>query len=194
MKVKVSEKMPRGRPKGIRCKWKGKKLPWKPQKRQEKYFTAKMKKWADVYMETNSQTEASIQAYDLDKNSSAARKYASALGTNNKRHPLIIQYMKEVAEIATDSIVHLAQFAENERVKLSASQDILDRLGYKAADKLEIDDKRELSEVDNAAILKVQQVLSGTKIQDAEIIEPDEQPDPLAGDSTPLEPLAGSKD
>lgn len=165
-----------GRPRGIPCAWKGKKLPWIPKKpkAKPKVFTAKMKVWADVYMKTKSQSEASIQAYDLDRNLPAHKKYASVLGTKNKNHPLIIEYMEDVATIASETIVNLARFAENERVKLSASQDILDRLGYKAPERLEIDDRRELSDIDTEAIKQVQAVLSGIPIEepkDAEIIQ-----------------------
>lgn len=174
-----------GRPRGIPCKWKGKKLPWKipktgkKRKPAKKIFTAKMKVWADAYMKTKSQSEASIQAYDLDRNIPAHRKYASVLGCKNKNHPLIIEYMEDVATIASKTIVNLARFAENERVKLSASQDILDRLGYKAPERLEIDDRRELSDIDTEAIKKVQAVLSGLPTEEpkeAEVIQ-NEQPE-----------------
>lgn len=172
-----------GRPKGIPCKWKGKRLPWKPRARKPgtKIFTDKMKKWADTYMETGSLIDASIVAYDLD-NTPAHRKYASVLSSTNKKHPLIVRYMEDVATIASNSIMHLAQAAENERVKLSASQDILDRLGYKAPEKIEIDDRRELSEDDRAAIDKVQSILSGSTVVVPKLADiEDEQPDTLGG-------------
>lgn len=179
--VKVKEHKG-GRPRGIPCSWKGKKLPWipkKPKNPKKKVFTAKMKQWADVYMKTKSQSEASMIAYDLDRNLPEHKKYAAVLGSTNKRHPLIIEYMEDVATIATDTIVTLARYAENERVKLSASQDILDRLGYKAPERLEIDDRRELSDIDTEAIKKVQAVLSGLpEPKEAEVIQ-NEQPETL---------------
>lgn len=175
MKVKVRN--PKGgRPKGIPCKWKGKKPPWKPKKVPPKMFTDKMKKWADNYMENTNGTNSAIIAYELNSDSPADKKYAALLGWKNKKHPLVQEYMRSVTEVATSTIVHLAQYSENDRVRLSASQDILDRLGYKPVEKLEIDDRRELSDIDKEAIKRVQEVLTGVIINEAEI---DEQPNPI---------------
>lgn len=171
----------RGRPKGIPCKWKGMRRPkhWTQDYRKVeiggKYYimTEKMKKFAETYMETGKKMESALVAYP-----GVSNPMASVLANRNLKHPLVQQYMKECIDIASDTIVNLARNAEKEETRLKASQDILDRLGFKAPDRLEIDDKRELSDIDREAMLKVQSVLAGSveeavkknEVKEAEIV------------------------
>ncbi len=159
-----------GRPKGIPCKWKGKKRPGgvKPHKEKKPIFTNKQKAWADRYMETGNaqQSAADVYGISMDRSNQAARNYAAAIGSKNKNNPTIQKYMEGSVELATKTITFLAVNADNERVRLSAAQDILDRLGFKAPDKVEIDDKRTLNQEDYAAIQRVQSILSGVKIEE----------------------------
>jgi len=171
-----------GRPKGTPCPWKGQKRP----KMRERHdivkvdgrgyiFTEKMRKFADIYMETGNKIQAATEAYDC-----GSKAMAYVLANRNLKHPLVQEHLKTCMDIATGTIVGLAQHGEKEEVRLRASQDILDRLGYKAPERLEIDDKRELSDIDREAMAKVQDILQGAviesskkvaKIQEAVIVE-----------------------
>ncbi len=155
-----------GRPKGTPCQWKGQRRP-----RRERFdivkvdgkgyiFTEKMRKFADIYMETGNKIQAAKEAYDCGSNS-----MAYVLANRNLKHPLVQEHLQKSIDLATDTIVGLAKNGEKEEVRLRASQDILDRLGYKAPDRLEIDDKRELSDIDREAMAKVQSILQGAVIE-----------------------------
>ncbi|MBK9482669.1 MAG: hypothetical protein IPO02_11975 [Bacteroidetes bacterium] len=74
--------------------------------------------------------------------------------------------MEGSVELASKTITFLAVNADNERVRLSAAQDILDRLGFKAPEKVEIDDRRKLNDDDYEAIRRVQSILSGVTIEE----------------------------
>lgn len=157
-----------GRPKGIPCTWKGKKRPGgvKPHKLKKPIFTNKQKAWADRYMETGSASKAAAEVYDIDTSVPAYRQYANSLGSRNKNNPTIQKYMEGSVELASKTITFLAVNADNERVRLSAAQDILDRLGFKAPEKVEIDDRRKLNDDDYEAIRRVQSILSGVTIEE----------------------------
>lgn len=160
-----------GRPKGTPCHFKG-----KPRPRRERFdivkvdgkgyiFTEKMRKFADIYMETGNKIQAAQEAYDC-----GSKSMAYVLANRNLNHPLVKEHMSKVVDIATDTIVGLAKNGEKEEVRLRASQDILDRLGYKAPERLEIDDKRELSDIDREAMVKVQNILQGSVIESSKKI------------------------
>jgi hypothetical protein len=153
-----------GRPKGTPCQWKGKPRPKRPRFDIVKVdgrgylFTEKMRKFADIYMETGNKIQAAKEAYDCGSNS-----MAYVLANRNLKHPQ--EHLQKSIDLATDTIVGLAKNGEKEEVRLRASQDILDRLGYKAPERLEIDDKRELSDIDREAMAKVQNILQGAVIE-----------------------------
>lgn len=157
------------RPRGIPSKFKGAKFPNRKKAKRTPVFTRKQRKWADIYMETGNQQEAAIEAYEITPETPNWRAYATVLGSKNRKNPIIQQYMQSSVDIASKTITDLAQNAENERVRLSAAQDILDRLGLKAPDRIEIDDKRELTMDDYEAIRRVQSVL---KLVPLEMIKP----------------------
>jgi phage terminase small subunit len=167
----------------------------KPKHERVPIFTNKQKAWADRFMETGNAKQAAIEAYSLPLDTPDHIKYASCLGSKNKNNPTIKRYMEGSVELATKTITFLAVNADNERVRLSAAQDILDRLGFKAPEKVEIDDRRQLNQEDYEAIRRVQSILSGVKIEEipfpteAVIIETNDQRDPLEGTGSPVEPL-----
>jgi hypothetical protein len=163
-----------GRPRGIPCKWKGQKLPWKRKKinPRRRVFTDKMKKWADIYMETGSLQKASIEAYNIDMTDEQKGKdYANSLACVNRKKPEIMRYIESVTQRAAKTVVFLCENAENESIRLRAAQDILDRVGFKPTERLEIDDKRELNDEDYEAIRRVQSILKGVKIEEIKPVE-----------------------
>lgn len=163
-----------GRPKGIPCPWKGKKLPWRKKKKKEKrrVFTWKQQKWADQYMQHGDQQRASIEAYGIDMSDpKRGRSYANLLAYKNRKNKEVVKYIQGAVSIATDTIMDLCEHAENEAVRLRAAQDVLDRAGFKPKEQLEIDDKRELNDEDMEAIRMVQSVLKGVKLEEIKPIE-----------------------
>jgi hypothetical protein len=174
-----------GRPRGIPCKWKGKKRPEHKKSRPRRVYTQKQERWVKEYMETgNAQLAASI-AYDVPMDTLAGRQYASALAYKNRKNPILQGKINAIVQRASNTIAFLAEHADNERVRLAAAIDILDRMGHKPADNLVIEDKRELSDEDYEAIRRVQSILTGVTIEEikpvqvkeAEIIEETDEND-----------------
>lgn len=125
-------------------------------------LSLKKQRWADVYLETGDAIVASKMAYNLDKKGRGeeiAAIYANILAKRNMRDPAIEEYVLSVTSRATKTIVQLMDTSRDDRVRLGAAKDILDRLGFKAPETLEITDKRELTEEDREQILNVQRVL-----------------------------------
>lgn len=160
-----------GRPRGTPCKWKGKRLPWKPKPVKRNVYTAKQEKWVELYMKTGNPQLAAAEAYDVPMDTKQGRQYASALGYKNRKNPMLQRKIESSVEMAAKTITFLAQNADNERVRLSAAQDILDRLGHKPVDKLEIEDRRELNDEDYEAIRRVQSILTGVTIEEIKPVE-----------------------
>lgn len=76
---------------------------------------------------TTSQTDAYIKTHKTNN-----RKTASVEATKTLKKPSSIIYLQNHVENATQTIIDLSQNAENEAIKLKASQDILDRTHGKA--------------------------------------------------------------
>ena len=124
-------------------------------------------------MECSDEVEAATLAYGLD-NTPESRKFAIAISSRNKRDARIHEFAQDIAEKAGKTILDLSQTAEKEAVRLAASIDILNRLGFKAPEKIEIDDKRELTDNDRVAITNVISILHPVQevtATDAEIIK-----------------------
>jgi phage terminase small subunit len=96
-------------------------------------LTLKQKRWADKYLETGSGVEASLEAYDITD-----RQTAAEIGSQNKRKPNVMEYLKEQAGGAAERITEISKRAGNESVRLNANKDILDRAGFKPVDKQEV--------------------------------------------------------
>lgn len=93
-------------------------------------ITKKQKKFADKYIETGNGAQAARETYDVSTDESAR-----AIASQNLTKPPIQEYLQSKAEIAASIVFQIAQFGESDDVKLKASKDILDRAGYKAAEK-----------------------------------------------------------
>ena len=139
--------------------------------RKKKKLHWRDKLWVVLTMEQKDEVEAAKYAYGLtNDNSEKARKFAFAISSRNKKNPLIREYAQDIAQEAGKTIIDLSKNADKDSVRLAAAIDILDRLGFKAPEKIEIDDKRELTDEDNLAISNVISILH-PKVSDAEIIE-----------------------
>lgn len=88
-------------------------------------ITNKQKKFIDEYLNIGNATEAAMQAYK-PKNRATAR----SIGSENLTKPNIRAYLEEKGANAAAMIYKLSQKAKNEAVRLNASRDILDRVGY----------------------------------------------------------------
>lgn len=126
------------------------------------------KLWARLSMEVQNTEDAAVYAYELQGRTDAS-KFAHAITNRNRSDPRVHEYTKEIAEKMGKNILDLADNAENEGVRLAASKDVLDRLGLRAPQVIEIDDKRELTPHDLEAIDSVIGILSG-EVQEAEIM------------------------
>ena len=96
---------------------------------KELKLTPKQKKFADGLLEGKTQTQAVLDACDIDDVDSASTR-----GSKMIRNDRVIEYLKSKSYMAAARIEELAESAKNENVKLSANKDILDRAGYKVAD------------------------------------------------------------
>jgi phage terminase small subunit len=102
-----------------------------------KKLTLKQLNFAEQYLETGNATEAADRVYK-PKNRATAR----AIGSENLAKPNIRAFLDENAGDAAAMIYKLSQAAKNETVRLNASRDILDRTGYRPADKANLDKPR----------------------------------------------------
>ncbi len=140
--------------------------------RKKKKLHWRDKLWVVLTMEQKDEVEAAKYAYGLtNDNSEKARKFAFAISSRNKKNPLVREYAQDIAQEAGKTIIDLSKNADKDSVRLAAAIDILDRLGFKAPEKIEIDDNRELTDEDNLAISNVISILNPEKVSDAEIIE-----------------------
>ena len=157
-----------------RAKWKHKKR-WNLQRalqseyRKKKELNWRAKLWTMLVMENVDTTEAALIAYNK-ADTPEARKFAMAISSRNKNDKRVQEFAQDVAEEHGKTILELSKSADKDSVRLAAAINILDRLGFKAPTKIEIDDKRELTDEDRIAIQGVIEILS-PKITEAEIIE-----------------------
>lgn len=96
-------------------------------------LTKKQRGFVHDYLKTGNGTLAALNNYDIegkDRNNTA-----SVIASENIAKPRIREYLESRAKRAAEIVYELAENAETEQVKLSASKDILDRAGFKAIDK-----------------------------------------------------------
>ena len=103
-----------------------------------KRLTLKQKKFADEYLKTGNAKKSAKKAYDIKENTKNPEHTAESIGSENLSKPDIIQYFKDISEGASNRIEVLSKTAKNENVKYTANKDILDRAGYKATDRVEM--------------------------------------------------------
>ena len=96
-------------------------------------LTPKQKVFADKYLETGNGTHSALEAYDTDKEHTAA-----SIASENLRKPDVRAYLESKADVAAGVIFDLCMNAENETVKLNASKDILDRAGFKPVEESKV--------------------------------------------------------
>ena len=95
-----------------------------------KNLTKKEKGFADDYLDTGNGTQSILKNYDTE-----SERVASVMAVENLAKPKIQAYLENNAEGAISRVVELSKEAKNEQVKLNANKDILDRAGYKPAEK-----------------------------------------------------------
>lgn len=96
-------------------------------------LTPKQDKFLKRYLETGNGTEAAMEVYDTE-----SRRVAATIASENMTKPNILEKFKEAQGIAHATIVALATGAENEGVRLKASQDIMDRTEGRATQRTEV--------------------------------------------------------
>ena len=87
--------------------------------------TAKMKKFAKVYVATGNKAEAVRQAYNIKPNTSPS--LPTTIANENLKKPVVQELIEEYSEQAMRNIVDLGNKAESESVKFQANKDIVDR-------------------------------------------------------------------
>ncbi len=147
------------------------KKSWRMQEfqRTEKELGWREKLWSILAMEHQDEVEAAKYAYGLSPIDEDANKFAIAISSRNKRDERIHEFAQDVARKAGKNILQLMDSADKDSVRLAASIDVLNRLGFKAPDRIEIDDKRELTDDDKIAVSQVINILN--PIKEAEIVE-----------------------
>jgi phage terminase small subunit len=114
-------------------------------KNQYEELTDKQRKFADAYFELSHGTKAAIQAGYTEN---SAHVTASNLLKNPKikeyieelhreRRERVLNKMSGMTEEALLTIYDLFKNADSEQVRMQAAKDLLDRTGYKPADKIE---------------------------------------------------------
>lgn len=96
-------------------------------------LTEKEKRFADLWLKNgHNGTRAALAVYDSKSPKVAGITAARALARDR-----VMAYIQGCAEIAAENVFELANAAKNEQVRLAANKDILDRSGFKAAEKHE---------------------------------------------------------
>lgn len=93
-------------------------------------LTKKAKGFAKDYLDTGNATLSVKNNYDVENDNSAA-----ALGSSLLRNSKVREYIEGKAELAASYVFEIASAGDNDKVRLSASKDILDRAGFKPIDK-----------------------------------------------------------
>ncbi len=93
-------------------------------------LTLKQKKFADKYLETGNGALSVRESY-----APTTDLTARSIASENLTKPNVIEYLESKQDIASHRIVELALQDEHLPTALSASKDILDRLGYGVVDK-----------------------------------------------------------
>ena len=96
-------------------------------------LTLKQKKFVDRYIETSNATQAAEDVYNC-KN----RTTASAIGTENLWKPLIEASIEERLQTCKNIIYWIAtKDDEKSEVRIKAAQDVIDRIEWKATQRVE---------------------------------------------------------
>ena len=111
-----------------------KKKPGRPKKKQPS-LTDKQQVFIEKYIETGNKQEAKqIAGY-------SEKTQLSSVCTPEVQNAIIVHVNKtlhEYAPIAVQTMINLSEHAKNDKVRLDATKDILDRAGFKPAEKREI--------------------------------------------------------
>ena len=108
--------------------------------------TKKQQIFVDEYIATGNWTKAAMKAYDTNNKMTAA-----SIANENLNKPYIEDIVAKRLQDAKDMIYTLSQSSEKDEVKLRASQDIVDRIEWKATQKIETSGELKL-DLDNASI------------------------------------------
>jgi len=98
--------------------------------------TKKQQIFIEEYLATGNWTKAALKAYDTQNNLVAAN-----IANENLNKPYIEAEINKRLQDAKNMIYTLAMSAEKDEVKLRASQDIVDRVEWKALQKIQQDTK-----------------------------------------------------
>lgn len=103
-------------------------------------LTKKQKGFADDYIDTGNARLSAKNNYNLGskggkKDKDSMNKTADIIANETLKKPSVIAYLEDNAYEASARVVELSKTAQNEATKLNANKDILDRAGYKPADK-----------------------------------------------------------
>lgn len=108
--------------------------------------TKKQREFIEEYLRTGNGTQAANKAYNPNNN-----KTAAAIASENLNKPYLQAEISKRLQDAKDMIYTLSQSSEKDEVKLRASQDIVDRIEWKATQKIETSGELKL-DLDNASI------------------------------------------
>ena|ERR1041385_7193745 len=97
-------------------------------------LTKKQKAFADKKLEIGKGVQAALETYNTTDYSTAGN-----IASENLKKPKIIEYLEGQASAVANNMVRLALKARNEQVQVNAGKDVLDRAGYKTADKLKVE-------------------------------------------------------
>lgn len=119
--------------------------------------TKKQQVFIEEYVATGNGTKAALKAYDTEDNMTAA-----SIANENLNKPYIEAEIDKRLKDAKNMIYVLSQTSEKDEIKLRASQDIVDRVEWKALQKIQQDTTFNI-DLENADLETLIKVAKGLK-------------------------------
>lgn len=119
--------------------------------------TRKQAVFIEEVVKTGNGTKAALKAYDTDDYNTA-----KAIASENLAKPYIEEEINRRLQDAKNMIYVLSQTSEKDEIKLRASQDIVDRVEWKALQKIQSDTTLNI-DLENADLETLIKVAKGLK-------------------------------
>ena len=117
----------------------------------------KEKDFVSEYIKTGNGTKTALKVYNIKtegKTKKQIENTAASIACELLRKPQILRDLEAAADIAKNVIIELAQYSENDNVRLGASKDILDRAGFKPVERTENKTDINVTEMSREELIK----------------------------------------
>lgn len=98
---------------------------------QRQKLTKKQKAFADEYITTGNGTKSALKAYETNDYSTAGN-----IASDNLKNPKIEKYLESHVAEAKAVIYELMTKSDNDRIRIDAAKDIIDRVDGKAVTRI----------------------------------------------------------